>query len=346
MSASGGGLGGGGGGVRRVPDDAMASRGVFVSHASDDAPLAEAFRELIQDVSAGLIPTYSSSSRDPAAGIPYGDDWFNWIESRIRESGNVVALITPESVGRPWILFEAGFGRAIDGVRVFGLRLGTTAEEAYVGPFKAFQNSGSDADELLKLCRQLFDGTACQPRDEMLLMLIGQFREKVEKQFEAAKKVPKKAPPESEAIFKALEEMKSLVSHRPMLALEEYDDMRMMELDHMFHILFKRSRGTVDPAVRATLLLGIAQEAGLGWCAPTVQYALEHPVRLDKLMHGLMREGPVFRRRRTPFPPEMLLEELFQAVREHQERRFRSMRPMREAIDPPELDEDETEELN
>lgn len=299
-------------------------RGVFVSHASEDVPLADAFRELIQDVSAGLIPTYSSSSRDPASGIAYGDDWFQWIEDRIRESGNVVALITPISVGRPWILFETGFGRAIEGVKVFGLRLGTSGEDAYVGPFKAFQNSGSDPDELLKLCRQLFEGTACQPRDEMLRTLIEQFRSKVDEHFKQVKVSPKRANPESEAVFKALEEMKALVQSR--LYAGEWDDMRMMELDHLFETVMNAGRREMDPAVRATMLLGIAKEAGMGWLAPTIEYALDHPIRLDKFIERHLERGMNMRRRRTPFPPEILIRELFRAVQEHQDRRFRRFR--------------------
>lgn len=328
MSRLGGGLGGG---VDAAPSN---TRGVFVSHATEDAPLAQAFSNLIQDVSAGLIPTYSSSSKDKDAGIPYGDDWFTWIEARIRDSGNVVALITPASIGRPWILFEAGFGRAIDGVRVFGLRLGTSGEDAYVGPFKAFQNSGSDREDLLKLCRQLFEGSGCQPRDEMVLAQIDIFLEGAGEHFKKANAPAKKANPESEAIFKALEEMKMLIQLRPSRRGDDWDDSRMMELDHLFHVGYHVGRQELDPALRATLLLGIASEAGLGWLAPSVNYALEHPVSLTKLMHQLRREGAGMRRnRRSPFPPEMLVEALTEAVREHQERRFRSMRDQRTSED-------------
>lgn len=331
MSAGGGGFGGGlargagrGSGGQEIP--VMSSRGVFVSHASEDAPVAQAFCNLIQDVSAGMIPTYSSSSKDQGAGIPYGEDWFKWIETTIRDSGNVVALITPASIGRPWILFEAGFGRAIEGVRVFGLRLGTSGEESYVGPFKAFQNSGSDPDDLLKLCRQLFEGTECRPRDEMILQQIERFLEKVQEHFTEQQAAPPRVNPESEAFFKALEEMKTLVQARPSSA-EDFDDFRFMELDHLFHMTFQSGAKGIDATIRATLLLGIATEAGMGWLAPTIQYALEHPLNLDKALVRLMDERMMMRRsRRSPFPPEILFKELIQAVREHQERKFGSKR--------------------
>jgi hypothetical protein len=139
-----------------------------------------------------VIPTFSSLPKDQGVGIPYGDDWFKWIEARIRESGNVVALITHASIGRPWILFEAGFGRAIEGVRVFGLRLGTSGEDAYVGPFRTFQHSASSPDDLLRLCKQLFEGTACSPRDELVLAQIDKFLHKVKAHFSDADSMPVK----------------------------------------------------------------------------------------------------------------------------------------------------------
>lgn len=186
--------------------------------------MAGAFSDLIHDVSAGMIPTYSSSSRDQGVGIPYGDEWFKWIEERIRESRNVVALVTPSSFSRPWILFEAGYGRAVEGVRVFGLRLGTSGQDAYAGPFAAFQNSGSGRDDLLKLCRQLFDGTSCRPRDEMVLGQIDNFLAVVRSHFEEQKATPVKVNPESEAFFRALEEMKALVQTRSYMLADEMSE--------------------------------------------------------------------------------------------------------------------------
>lgn len=339
MSSTSGGFGGGQPEQRTYPQ-----RGVFVSHSSEDASLAEAFRELIQDVSAGMIPTYSSSSKDPKnpeSGIPYGDDWFRWIEAKIRESGNVVALITPESVGRPWILFEAGFGRALENVRVFGLRLGTTGEEAYAGPFKAFQNSGSAADDLQKLCFQLFEGTSCNPREQTVLDFCHKFIDRVNEHFEKVKGKPRKANPESEAIFKALDEMKKLVQ-RPVRFADDGDDSKLMELDHLFHLVYIHSRSELDPTTRAVLLLGLVAESGLGWIVPYAQYAMDHPIRSTKFLREVLREMPLHRTKRTPFPLEFVVEQLMEAIEEHQYRRFRSQRKRWERLpDAESLGDDE-----
>lgn len=316
MSRTGG--GGFGGGGAQAPGSV---KGVFISHTTEDAPLANAFSELIHDVSSGMIPSYSSSSKDKAVGIPYGDDWFLWIQDRIRESGNVVALITPISVGQPWILFEAGFGKAMEGTRVFGLRLGTTAEEAYVGPFKAFQNSASEPEDILKLCRQLFDGTPCQPRDETVQLFVAQFLTKVKEHFKSINETPKQANPESEAVFRALEEMKGLVQI-PRGYGDEWDDMKMMELGHLMHMAMRPAK-EIDPALRVTLLLGVAIESGFGWIVPTIQQALREPIDLNSVKKIIISGDFGFRRmRRTPFPPGMLVHELLQAVRHYQKLRF------------------------
>jgi hypothetical protein len=307
-------------------------RGVFISHASEDAPLAKAFSELIQDVSSGMVPSYSSSSTEDEVGIPYGKDWFDWIEEKIKCAGNVVALITPTSVDRPWILFEAGFGRAVENVRVFGLRLGTTGEEAYVGPFKALMNSGSEEDELLKLCRQLLEGTQCKPRDEKVRDFVGEFAEKVQEHFKALNETPKQANPESEAIFRALEVMKGL-AQMPRGYADDWDDMRMMELDHLMHIALRPGR-EVNTVLRVTLLLGVATEIGLGWIAPTIQQALREPIDLGALEKIMIGSDVSLRRlRRTQFPPDMVIHELIHSVRAYQKQRFGSRLKVRKVAE-------------
>jgi hypothetical protein len=75
----------------------------------------------------------------------------------LQESTDVVALLTTHSIGRPWILFEAGVAkgnRGRDSV-VFGVALGVPLEKSLTGPFSQFQNCGDDEDELTKLVMQL-----------------------------------------------------------------------------------------------------------------------------------------------------------------------------------------------
>ncbi|MBX3115111.1 MAG: toll/interleukin-1 receptor domain-containing protein [Fimbriimonadaceae bacterium] len=187
--------------------EAQRDDAVFISHASEDAQLAKCFSELLKNVSAGNLNVYLSSSKKEGEGIPYGDDWFKWIYEHIDKSQYVVAIITKASVGRPWILFEAGLGKGVKSSSVIGLRFGISGEDAYVGPFTAFQNSASDMDDLKKLCKQLVQGCA-KPTDEFLEREVIYFLEKIKQFLE----IPPKGEDvkESDAIFQALEEMKRM----------------------------------------------------------------------------------------------------------------------------------------
>lgn len=319
VPGSGGGFGGGGGGFG---SPTIPSRGVFISHAASDKDLSDAFAGLIQDVTAGLIPTYASSSTDGTVGVPYGDDWFNWIQDKIRASGNVVALITPESVGRPWILFEAGFGKAIEGTKVFGLRLGISGEDAYDGPFKGLQNSGSDAQELKKLCRQLLDGV-CNPRDEMISTCIDQFLQKVSIHFENSKIEPKKQNPESEAVFRALEEIKMVVRESRQGPPDDEFFYREKDYFRLFEYGLHHSEIIKDAGLRVSIMLGLLEEFGLGFLSSPVRYALDHKVDMSQIEKLFFESERMFsRNRKMPVPPDMIFHELMRDLAEHQARRF------------------------
>jgi hypothetical protein len=83
---------------------------VFISHDSRDADLAAAFDNLLTDASGGVIQTFRSSDQSGKAGIEYGENWYSKIAQRLADASDVVALLTPNSTGRPWILFECWVG--------------------------------------------------------------------------------------------------------------------------------------------------------------------------------------------------------------------------------------------
>ena len=81
---------------------------VFVSHASDDKWIATTFCEKIEAVGA----TTFRDDRD----INGGDSIPEAIRTEIQRSSELVVLLTPESVHRPWVLLEIGaaWGRRRD----------------------------------------------------------------------------------------------------------------------------------------------------------------------------------------------------------------------------------------
>lgn len=73
---------------------------VFVSHATADKWLAKTLCEKIESMGA----TSFRDDRD----INGGDDIPEEIRKQIKQSKEIVVLLTPESVGRPWVTLEVG----------------------------------------------------------------------------------------------------------------------------------------------------------------------------------------------------------------------------------------------
>ena len=73
---------------------------VFVSHATADKWIATTFCEKIDAIGASTF----RDDRD----ISGGDDIPEAIRSEIKQSRELVVLLTPESADRPWVLLEVG----------------------------------------------------------------------------------------------------------------------------------------------------------------------------------------------------------------------------------------------
>lgn len=149
---------------------------VFISHDSRDAELAELFGNLLTDASGGILKSFRSSDRKGTAGIEFGSQWYDTIMVRIRDATDVVALLTPNSVDRPWILYEAGVAKGKLDATVFGVALGIALEKASTGPFAQFQNSAADEDSLTKLVMQLIRrNPEASPREEAVRLQVQAF---------------------------------------------------------------------------------------------------------------------------------------------------------------------------
>lgn len=73
---------------------------VFVSHATADKWIAATFCEKIELLGASTF----RDDRD----IDGGDDIPEAIRTQIKQSRELVVLLTPKSVDRPWVLLEVG----------------------------------------------------------------------------------------------------------------------------------------------------------------------------------------------------------------------------------------------
>jgi hypothetical protein len=99
----------------------------------------------------------------------------------------VVALVTKNSIDRPWILYEVGVASGKLGTTAFGIALGVPLEAASRGPFAQFHNSESDEDSLVKLVCQIIKPYAA-PRTEVVRTFVRSFRDQVEEVLKAPSK--------------------------------------------------------------------------------------------------------------------------------------------------------------
>jgi hypothetical protein len=191
---------------------------VFISHDSRDAELAEAFGNLLSDVSAGTLKSFRSSDKKGASGIEFGAEWYKAIMTQLADATDVVALLTPQSIDRPWILYEAGVAKGKLETTVFGAALGVPLERVSTGPFGQFQNCGDDEDSLTKLVMQLIQRNPdAAPREEAVRMQVRVFRENVGKLLKTQGKpplVPSTSGDET-SVAKLFEEVKVMVQQLP-----------------------------------------------------------------------------------------------------------------------------------
>jgi len=151
---------------------------VFVSHDNRDADLAEAFANLLTDASGGMLRSFRSSDRKGTAGIEFGQEWYRVIMANLAKATDVVALLTPHSLDRPWILYEAGVATGKLDTTVLGVAIGIPLDRTQTGPFAQFQNCGDDEDSITKLVLQLIRRNQnASPREEAVRRQVQAFRE-------------------------------------------------------------------------------------------------------------------------------------------------------------------------
>lgn len=155
---------------------AAAAPFVFISHDSRDADLAAAFDNLLTDSSGGVIQTFRSSDQSGQTGIEYGENWYAKIGSSLGKASDVVALLTPNSTGRPWILFEAGWAVGRLNTKVFGISLGLPLAKAISGPFAQFQNCEANEESLTGVVLQLIRrNLEARPREQAVRRQVAAF---------------------------------------------------------------------------------------------------------------------------------------------------------------------------
>jgi len=219
---------------------------IFISHDSRDAELAEAFSKLLSSVSAGVLKSFRSSDSKGSQGIEYGSEWYPALMGKLSAASDIVCLLTPRSLDRPWILFEAGVAKGKLNTPVHGIALGIPLGRAHTGPFAQFHNCEDNEDALTKLVIQLLERIPnSEPDRDAIQMQVKSFKQKVteilKKLGDAKDSKIDKAAVDETSVAKLFEEIKIMFQDLPSRVESRLSDSidpirrkRMRRFDPMF----------------------------------------------------------------------------------------------------------------
>lgn len=107
---------------------------IFISHASEDHQLAQAWQGLIRIISKGAITPWYSGDKRAGGGIDI-EEWRANISQVLTEAKHIIVLLTPGSNERPWVLFESGiaFDQKKDIIPVVHFMDKTNAHDIFKG---------------------------------------------------------------------------------------------------------------------------------------------------------------------------------------------------------------------
>lgn len=146
---------------------------IFLSHSHLDFPIADALKTLVDDLFGEHVSVSYSSDDAPEGGIGPGEPWLDWIQRVLATTDMTLVLLTPNSIRRVWVVWEAGAaaGVALGTARqqdVVPLRFGIGGDDV-PAPLQRGQVVRGDTDErggILRLVHTINEklGTPLSPR--------------------------------------------------------------------------------------------------------------------------------------------------------------------------------------
>lgn len=129
---------------------------VLISHASEEQALAEAWRDLLETTSSGMIRAWFSSDVTPTGGMDLGKEWRETLYQEIEKSHVVIALQTPTSVGRQWIMWECGVASGVEKVRSIVPVIFSMGFRDLASPLTSYEAySGESKTSVREVCERL-----------------------------------------------------------------------------------------------------------------------------------------------------------------------------------------------
>lgn len=134
----------------------MARIKVLISHYHEERALADAWKELLKSTSLGAIEAWYSSDSHAAGGMTIGIEWRDQLHEKLAESNFILAIQTPTSAGRPWVMWECGVASGIDKERgiipiIYSMKPGELANP--ISSYQLYQ--GEDENQVRQVCERL-----------------------------------------------------------------------------------------------------------------------------------------------------------------------------------------------
>jgi len=105
-------------------------RRVFISHIHEEKDVALALQRLIDaqlgDALGGKVEVFLSSDRFQWRA---GEDWLKRIKTELSQADVVIAVLSPESLGRHWVNLEAGAAWVLDRTIIPALHSGLSLKK-------------------------------------------------------------------------------------------------------------------------------------------------------------------------------------------------------------------------
>jgi hypothetical protein len=158
----------------------MANARVFISHSHEEKDLALAWKHLVEDVSAGVIEAWLSSDQSAGGGMPLGKEWRRTIYEKMRDSTHVLALFSPQSMKRPWILWECGIATGVDLDRLLVPIAHSMPVSELPSPLQSYQAYDGDArDKVTEICERLVTSAGLKANSQFWTKQLELFENRV-----------------------------------------------------------------------------------------------------------------------------------------------------------------------
>jgi len=144
-------------------------KNIFLSHShdNDDQLLAQALQEVIKECCPQGTEVFRSSDIQGKHTIAYGEDWYHRVTDELRKADAIIALITPASSLKPWVLYELGFAKGKGVELLYGI-VAPSISQPDLGPLSQVQAAFFTRDGIHKVLRELAQFAGTQPVDSQL----------------------------------------------------------------------------------------------------------------------------------------------------------------------------------